>query len=296
LNSSHGAETQPTWRDPPTQRGIANPRVIGRNGGMHDLIRQTKDLWEYRELLRNLAMREISVRYKQTALGVVWAVVQPLALMVVFTLFFSIALKVPSDGVAYPLFVYCALVPWGFFATSLTYGVPSLVNNAPLIRKVYFPREILPFSAILATLVDFALAMTVFVGMMLVFRQPIPVTVLYVPVLVVVQVLLVAGVSLGLSAVNVFYRDIRHAIPLLVQLWMFASPVIYPASIVPAQWRELYFVNPMACVLFNYRRVVLHGLPPDFETLTVACVEAVVILAVSWWSFSHLEEYFADVI
>jgi len=260
------------------------------------VIRQATELWKYRELLRTLAVREISVRYKQTALGVVWALIQPLALMAVFTLFFSRALKVPSDGVPYPLFVYCALVPWGFLATSLAYGVPSLVNNAPLIRKVYFPRAVLPFSAILAALVDFTLAMAVFFGMMLVFRQPIPATVLFVPVLVLVQILLVAGVSLGLSAINVFYRDIRHAIPLLVQLWMFASPLIYPTSVVPPRWRDLYFLNPMASLLFNYRRVVLHGLPPDFVTLTTVVVEAVAILAVSWWSFSHFEEYFADVI
>jgi lipopolysaccharide transport system permease protein len=246
--------------------------------------------------LFNLAAREISVRYKQTALGVVWALIQPLALMTVFTLFFSIALKVPSDGVPYPLFVYCALVPWGLFATSLGYGIPSLVNNAPLIRKVYFPREVLPFSAILATLVDFALAMMVFFGMMLLFRQPIPPTVLYVPILVSIEVLLVAGVVLGLSAVNVFYRDIRHAVPLIVQVWMFASPVIYPVSVVPARWHDLYFLNPMASLLFNYRRVVLHGLPPDPPTMAVAFVTAAVVLGVSWWSFSRFEEYFADVV
>lgn len=260
------------------------------------MIRRAWDLWEYRELMRNLAAREISVRYKQTALGVVWALLQPLALMAVFTIFFSIALKVPSDGLPYPLFVYCALVPWGFFATSLSYGVPSLVSNAPLIRKVYFPREVLPFSAILATLVDFAIALVVFFGMMVVFGQPIPPTTGYIALLVVIQVVLAAGVSLGLSAINVFYRDIRHAIPLVVQLWLFASPVIYPVSAVPERWRDLYFLNPMAGILFNYRRVVLHGLPPDPSSLAIASVEAVLIFAVSWWFFASFEEYFADVI
>lgn len=258
--------------------------------------RRLAELWDYRELLQNLAIREISVRYKQTVLGVIWALIQPLALMAVFTLFFSLLLRVPSDGVPYPLFVYCALVPWGFFATSLSYAIPSLVNNAPLITKVYFPREVLPFSAILAAMVDFALASIVFLGMMLVFDHPIPATIFFVPVLVLVLVVLAAGVSLGLAAINVFYRDIRHAVPLMLQLWMFASPVIYPSSAVPERWRQLYFVNPVAALIYNFRLVVLHGRPPDIPTLGTAVAVAGLILAVSWWIFLLCEERFSDVI
>jgi lipopolysaccharide transport system permease protein len=260
------------------------------------MIRHLTNLWKFRELLGNLTIRELSVRYKQTLLGVAWVLVQPIALMTVFTLFFSFALNVPSDGLPYPLFVYCGLVPWGLFATSLGFAVPSLVHNAPLIRKVYFPREVLPFSTILATLVDFALAMVVVLGMMLIFRHPIPMTVLFVPILVFVQLILITGVSLGLSAVNVFFRDIRHAIPLIIQLWLYASPVIYPVSVVPEHFRDFYFLNPMDSLMFNYRRVLLHGLPPDFATLTSAFVVSIVILVISWWFFSRFEEYFADVI
>jgi lipopolysaccharide transport system permease protein len=258
--------------------------------------RRLADLWEYRELLQNLAMREISVRYKQTILGVIWALIQPLALMAVFTVFFSRLLRVPSDGVPYPLFVYCALVPWGFFANSLSYAIPSLVNNAPLITKVYFPREVLPFSAILAAMVDFVLASIVFLGMMVVLGHPIPTTIVFVPILVVILVMLVAGVSLSLAAINVFYRDIRHAVPLLLQLWMFASPVVYPASAVPDKWRQLYFVNPMAALIFNFRLVVLHGRAPDLPSLCFAVVVAGLILCVSWWVFLLCEERFSDVI
>src|SRR5512136_282980 len=202
------------------------------------------NLYHYRDLLWLWTMREVRVRYKQSALGAAWAVIQPLALTIVFTLVFSRLIQVNTGGVPYPVFTYAALLPWTFFATSLAFAIPSLVNNLNLVGKIYFPREILPLANIGAALIDFAMAGLVFAGMMLIYQIPVTLNVLWVIPLLVIQIVLTIGVTLIGAALIVFFRDVRFVIPLLTQIWMYASPVVYPVTLVPARWQTLYFLNP----------------------------------------------------
>lgn len=248
------------------------------------------------ELLWAWTMRGIRARYKQTLLGGLWAIIQPLALMIVFAVVFSFLFKVPSDGMPYPVFSYVALLPWTFFASSVNAAAPSLVEQAALVSKIYFPREILPFGAIGVAFLDFLLASLVFVGLLIFYHIPIGPNVLWVPYLVVIQVALTMGVGLLTSALNVFYRDVKHVIALGLQLWMYATPIIYPLSLVPAWLRPVYLLNPMAGIIDSYRRVVLLGTPPDGFALVLASVLSVGLLVVAWAVFKALEGIFADVI
>jgi lipopolysaccharide transport system permease protein len=255
-----------------------------------------KTLFEYRELLYNLAMREIKARYKQTILGVSWAVLQPLALMVVFTLVFSYFVRLPSDGIPYPLFVYVALLSWTFFAGSLARGVGSLVANQALVRKIYFPREIMPLAAVAAAFVDFLIAAVLFVGMLLYYGVGMtPNALLFIPILL-VQVTFVLGIVLLLAPLNVFYRDIGHVVPLAIQIWMFASPIIYPLSMVPERFRGIYALNPMVGIIDGYRKVLIQGIPPDYNALGAAAAVAAVCFAGGILFFKRLEFKLADVI
>jgi lipopolysaccharide transport system permease protein len=255
-----------------------------------------RELLAYRELLWTLALREIQVRYRQAILGAAWAIIQPAALMVVFTIFFGRVLRVPSDGLPYPLFAYCALVPWSFFATSLSAGVPSLTNHAHLVTKIYFPREVLPLSSIVAAGVDFGVAACVFVGLLVFYCVPVTPAVLYAPLLVLLQAVFTAAVVLFLSALNVTYRDVRHAVPLMVQVWMFATPIIYPLSIVPERMRPLYLLNPMAGIVDGYRRVVLHGTAPDLQAVVLAAGVSVVLGVLGYRYFIWSASRFADIL
>ncbi|MFB3060584.1 MAG: ABC transporter permease, partial [Candidatus Binatia bacterium] len=203
------------------------------------------ELWEYRELLYFLTWRDIKVRYKQTVLGVAWAVIQPLGMMLVFTIFFGHLVGVPSDGLPYPIFAYTALLPWQLFSRALTDASTSLVANERLITKVYFPRLLIPVSAVLASLVDFAIAFVLLLGMM-VFYGIVPTgSVLMLPLFVLLALMTALGIGFWLSALNAQYRDVRYTLPFLTQFWLFATPVVYPSSLVPEQWRLLYGLNPM---------------------------------------------------
>jgi lipopolysaccharide transport system permease protein len=253
-------------------------------------------LYNYRDLLFLWTGREIRVRYKQSLLGIGWAILQPIVLTVVFTVVFSRIVQVDTGGVPYPIFAYAALVPWTFFATSLSFGIPSLVNNLNLVSKIYFPREILPFANIGAALLDFAMAGLVFVGMMAIYRIPITVNVLWVIPLLGIQIILTAGVTLLGSAAIVFFRDVRFVIPLLIQVWMYASPVIYPTDLIPPAYLPIYFLNPMAGIIDGYRLALIAGQPPNMPALLVATAVSLVSLIMGYFVFKRSEPLFADLI
>jgi lipopolysaccharide transport system permease protein len=255
-----------------------------------------KKLVAYRDLLFNWAKREIKVRYKQSLLGVAWAILQPLSMTVVFTVVFSLFARIPTEGIPYPIFAYSALLPWTFFANALSFAVPSLVTNMNLVTKIYFPREIFPLASTLASFFDFLVASLIFFGMMVYYGVvPSPLCLL-VPLVLVVQVALTVGIALLASAINVFYRDVRFVIPLSVQLWMYASPVIYPVSAVPQWLLPFYMLNPMAPIIDSYRRIILKGNIPDWNYLGLAALISGLLLVVGYGYFKRVEMKFADVI
>lgn len=256
---------------------------------------QFKDLWAYRELLYFLTWRDVKVRYKQTELGIAWAIIQPLFTMVVFTLFFGRLAGVPSDNVPYPVFAYAGLLAWTFFANAITNSGNSLVGNANLITKVYFPRMLIPGAAVAAGLVDFAIAFLILVVLMFYYSVVITWSVLMFPVLVVLTTLLALGTGMWLSALNVKYRDVRFALPFLVQLWMFLSPVIYPASFLPEKYRWLIWLNPMTGIIEGYRSA-LFGRRFDWIALGASTVITVFLLIYSSYSFRRMEKSFADIV
>jgi lipopolysaccharide transport system permease protein len=261
------------------------------------LLAHARELFRHRELLWLITQREIKVRYKQSVLGALWAILQPFSLMVVFTVFFSWFARMQSDGIPYPLFSYVALLPWMFFSTSLSFAIPSLVANSHIITKIYFPREIVPLASVLAALLDFVIASGIFVLMLFYYRVELTWNVLYVIPLAVIQVAFTAGVCLLLSAFTVLYRDVRHMLPLLIQIWMFVTPILYPASVVPEGWRTWYMaLNPMAVIIDGYRRAAVQGLPPQLRYLAFAAAVSALLLWLGYRYFKHLEREFADMI
>ena len=255
-----------------------------------------KALLGHRELLYFLALRDIKARYKQTVLGLSWALLQPFALMLVLTVVFSVFAKVPSDGIPYPVFAYCALLPWTFLSAVVNRGVASLLSNQSLIKKVYFPREILVFAVILAAALDFLVGAFLLAGLLWYFKVAVTVHILMVLPIFLVQLCFLLGVALILSVSNVFYRDIGHLIPLFLQAWMFLSPVVYPVTLVPQHLRALYALNPMAGVLEGYRSVLLRGTAPDLSMLGLAACVGVATLMGGIVYFRRLEPRLADVI
>jgi lipopolysaccharide transport system permease protein len=255
-----------------------------------------KELWQYRELLYFLAWRDIKVRYKQTALGIGWAIIQPFFMMLVFSIFFGHLAKLPSDGIPYPLFVYCALVPWNLFAHSLTESSNSMVANERLITRIYFPRLIVPVSAVLAGLVDFAISFTVLVAMMIYYGVAPGVKALSLPLFVLLAVTTALGAGLWLSALNVRYRDVRYVLTFLTQLWLFATPVAYPSSLVPEPWRAVYGLNPMAGVVEGFRWALLGKAGSPGSLLVVSTLVAILMLVSGLFYFRRMEATFADVI
>lgn len=255
------------------------------------------ELWEYRELLFFLTWRDIQVRYKQTALGAAWAIIQPFLTMVVFSLFFGRLAGVPSDGIPYPIFSYAALLPWTFFADGLTKSSNSLVNSANLIRKIYFPRLVVPISSVVSGLPDFLLAFLVLIGMMLYYGIfPSLASLLWLPFFLLMAFVISLGVGMWLSALNAEYRDIRYIVPFLTQFWMFATPVAYPASLLSEPWRTVYGLNPMVGVVEGFRWALLgSGNPPGLMTL-VSSVVAILILVSGMYYFRRMERTFADVV
>jgi lipopolysaccharide transport system permease protein len=257
------------------------------------------DLWRYRELFYFLTWRDVKVRYKQTSLGAAWAVLQPLGNMILFTLLFGRLAKLPSDGIPYPLFAYAGLLPWTFFANAVGSSGNSLVGSSHLITKVYFPRMIIPASAILAGLVDLGISFVVMAALMVWYGVPISGSILMLPILVLLTAILALGVGMWLSALHVRYRDIRYLIPFLIQFWMFATPVIYPASLMPERYRMIYFLNPMSGLIEAYRVALLGGVNGakfNLVTLGMAGGLAIVMLVYATYHFRRMEKTFADIV
>jgi len=255
-----------------------------------------KEIWQYRELLYFLTKRDIKVRYKQTVLGGLWAIIQPVFTMIVFTLFFGKLAKIPSDGVPYPIFVYAGLLPWTYFANALAASGNSLVGSQNLISKVYFPRLIIPASASLTGLLDLFIAMLI-LGVLMIYYQFLPgIGILIFPVLVGLTFLCAVGVGLWLSALNVEYRDIRYAIPFLIQLWMFVSPVIYPVSLVSEKYQWLLALNPMVGIIKAYRASLLGHMPIDWFLLSISTAMVAVLFGSGIYYFRRMEKTFADVV
>jgi lipopolysaccharide transport system permease protein len=253
-------------------------------------------LYQYRDLLWLWIAREVRVRYKQSLLGVGWAILQPLALTVVFTLVFSQLVRVDTGGIPYPIFAYAALVPWNFFATSLSFGIPSLVNNMNLVTKIHFPREILPLASIGAAFLDFVIASLIFGGMLAFYRIWPGVQALWVIPLLAVQAILSIAITLIGSTVIVFFRDMRFVVPLLTHVWMYATPIIYPVELVPERWRAYYFLNPMAGIIDGYRRALIMGQDPRPLALLLGAIVSLFLLLVSYATFKRTEPVFADLI
>ena len=254
------------------------------------------EIWQYRELLYFLTWRDVKIRYKQTALGVAWAVLQPLITMVIFSVIFGQLASLPSDGIPYPVFSYAALLPWGLFSGALQRAGTSLVANSNLITKVYFPRLVIPFSAVAAGLLDFLIAFVVLMGLMLFYKIQLTWMILTIPLFMLLAVLTALAVSLWLSALNVQYRDVQHIIPFMIQAWMYASPVAYSAGLIPTgPWRIIYGLNPLAGVIQGFRWALLGASPPD-ELLIVSVVIVFILLTSGLYYFRRMERTFADVI
>jgi lipopolysaccharide transport system permease protein len=254
-----------------------------------------RELWEHRELLYFLTWRDVKVRYKQTLLGAAWAVIQPFFTMLVFSLFFGKLAKIPSDGLPYPLFCYAALVPWTLFANGLTQSSASLVSNANLVRKIYFPRLAIPISTVLSAFVDFAVTLGVLLAMMLYYGVLPGINLVWLPFFVILALATSLGTGLWLSALSVQFRDVRYIIPFLTQFWMFATPITYPSSLLQQPWRSLYGINPMVGVVEGFRWTLLGTRTNQMSILLVSSITSLAVLLGGAYYFRRLERNFADV-
>jgi lipopolysaccharide transport system permease protein len=254
-----------------------------------------RDLWAYRELLYFLTWRDVKVRYKQTVLGAAWAIIQPLFTMLIFTLLFGRLAGIPSDNIPYPIFAYSGLLPWTFFANAVTNSGNSVVASSSLITKVYFPRMLIPSAAVAAGLVDFIIAFVILVALMAYYGVALTPNILLLPALVALVTLLALGVGMWASALNVKYRDIRYTVPFMIQLWMFASPVIYPLSLVPKKWHWLLALNPMTSIIEGFRSS-LFGRSFDFKMLATSTAVTLLFLVYSAYAFRRMERSFADLV
>jgi lipopolysaccharide transport system permease protein len=277
-------------------QSIVNTSVIRIEPSQGWFSLRLPELLEYRELLYFLAWRDVQVRYKQTVIGVGWAVLQPVITMIVFTAIFGRFAKIPSDGVPFPIFTFSALIPWTFFATALNRSIASVVADAHLISKVYFPRLILPLAGTLVGIVDFSISLIVLLGMMVWYGVGITWWLLTLPAFLLFALLTALAAGLWLSALNVRYHDVGHAIPFLIQIWMFCSPVVYPVSLIPEKYRLLYSLNPMVGVIEGFRWSLLGTASPDFSVMTVSAVVVLIILTGGLIFFKKMERTFADVV
>jgi homopolymeric O-antigen transport system permease protein len=255
-----------------------------------------KELWDYRELLYFLVWRDVKVRYKQTAIGAAWAIIQPLLTMIIFTLVFDKFAKIPSNGLPYPIFSYAALLPWTYFAKALNQSILSVVTNANLITKVYFPRLLLPVSAVISGIIDFGIGFVFLVALMIWYGVVPSWGILLLPCFVLLTMLTALSVSLWLSVINVRYRDVGQAMPFLIQIWMFASPVAYPVSVVPESWRLLYNLNPMSGVIEGFRWALTGSESPPLLPIMLSTVIVVGLLYSGLLFFRRMEQTFADVV
>lgn len=254
------------------------------------------ELKQYRDLLYFLVARDIKVKYKQTVLGGLWAVIQPFFMMVVFTLFFGKLARIPSDGIPYPIFNYTAMIAWTYFAQAVSQSGNSIVGSGSLITKVYFPRVIIPLTPVIAGLLDFSIAFIVLIGMMLYFNIHPTGMVLMLPVLILLMMLTASGAGMLLAALNAKYRDIRYTIPFLMQFWMFASPIVYPASLVPEKYRLIYALNPMTGVIEGFRSALLGTIPFPTGMVLLSLVVSLALFLTGLIYFKQVERHFADVI
>ena len=254
------------------------------------------EVWQYRELLYFLSWRDIKVRYKQTALGAAWAIIQPVLTMAVFSLFFGKLANMPSDGIPYPLFTYAALVPWMFFANGLIQSSNSLVQNANMLKKIYFPRLIIPIATIVSGAVDFMLAFVLLLFMMGVYGIAPTVNVVWLPFLLVLGISTALGVGLWLSALNVQFRDVRYVIPFLTQFWLFATPIAYPSSLLPEPWRTVYGLNPMVGVVEGFRWALLGTQTVPGLMVAISAVVSLTLLTSGFFYFKRMEKTFADTV
>jgi len=268
--------------------------VVEPKKGLFQLDLQA--VWRYRELLYFLIWRDVKVRYKQTVIGAAWAILQPLMTMMLFTLIFGKFAKIPSDGLPYSIFAFTGLLPWNYFSQAISRSGASLVSNAHLISKVYFPRLLVPISAAVAPLLDFAITFVVLLGMMGWYGIAPTWGMLALPPLLFLGLLTALAVGVWLSAFNVRYRDVGHALPFLIQFWMFASPIVYPVSLIPEKWRALYSLNPMAGVIEGFRWALLGKESPDFGVIALSSVVVVAILIGGLIYFTRVEQTFADVV
>ena len=254
------------------------------------------DLWEYRELLYFLIWRDIKVRYKQTVLGAAWAVIQPFFTMVVFSFFFGRLAKMPSDGLPYPVFSYAAMVPWMFFANGMSQASSKLVGSGDLIKKVYFPRLVIPVAAVCSGAVDFLLAFLVLLGMMIFYGILPNLAVLWLPMFFLLALVTALGAGLWLSALNIQFRDVQYVVPFLIQVWLFATPIAYPTSIVPVSWRPLYGLNPMVSVVEGFRWALLGSSTAPGLVVGASTLAALILLITGAFYFRRMESTFADVV
>ena len=281
---------------PPTPALPAAPPLLRIAPPRGWLELNLREIWEYRELLYFFVWRDLKIRYKQTAIGAAWAVLQPFLTMIVFSLFFGALAGIPSHGLPYPIFYFSALLPWMYFAGALQNATNTVVEQQRVITKVYFPRLVLPLAAVLSGLVDLAIGFVVFLGMMLYYGMTPQATILLLPGFLLLGVLTALGVGLWLSALNAIYRDVRYVLPFLIQFWMFASPVAYPSSLVPERWRWLYGLNPMAGVIEGFRWALTgQGQPPNL-LLAASAAAVVLLVAGGVVYFQKMETTFADVV
>lgn len=258
-------------------------------------IQNIQELYKFRSLLWVWSLREIRVRYKQSVLGGIWAILQPFSTMLIFSLIFGVIIKVPTNGIPYPVFFYSALLPWTFFSSSITTAVPSLISNLNLVTKIYFPREILPIASIVAAFIDFLIAALLYIVLLIIYHVPVKISILWIPILLIMQTLLTLGISFLGASLIVAYRDIRFVIPLALQLWMYLSPVVYPLSSVPDRFRFLYMLNPMAGIIDSYRSLLLGG-TVHWEYLMFETAIILLVFIFGYFYFKRKEAFFADII
>jgi lipopolysaccharide transport system permease protein len=261
-----------------------------------NLLRDLRGLWQYRDLFYTLSVHRIKVRYKQSVLGLAWAILQPVSLMLIYTVIFSMIAKVPSENVPYAVFAFAALLPWTYFSSTLTNATQGLVSHSQLVTKVYFAREILPLTYVSAALFDFAVASTFLLALFVYYGVMLTIYALWAIPILLLLTMLATACSLFFSVVQVRFRDVGVAMPLLLQIWMFASPVVYPLSAVPQRLRGWYALNPLVGVIENFRRVMLQGVAPDFYSLGISAVVATILLPVAYLYFKRVEATMADII
>lgn len=255
-----------------------------------------KNLIEYRELILSLTISGIKAKYKQSILGVAWAILQPLVLMLISIFIFSHIIKVPSDNIPYPIFVFTALLPWTLFSNGISYAIPALVQNITLLRKIYFPREIFVIAALLSALFDYLIASIIFLGMLVYYQIPFTTNILFFPIILFVQLLLMTGISLMGAIVNVAFRDAERSLPILLQVLILASPVVYSLQLVPEKFRPLYILNPLVGIMDSYRNIFLKGTSPDFYYLTLSFGISLLIFYLGYFWFKKGEKLIADII